>query len=172
MTLCSTCDAREEGRLRAQRRRNCRNLWPSARKNRRSRDCALSPLSNRSHWVMVANAVDIISATSMGCPIATFLPPRREQLFVCRFKFFFDRVPWRGVTEAGPPRISGLAGWSACGDCRQADEGIIAQRGDGFQRHVSGALYRPLRSARAGWRRRAGRWHPRWGRCPPPRSGA
>lgn len=33
--------------------------------------------------------------------------------------------------------------WSA-GDCREADGGIIAQRGDGFQCHVAAALDRPL----------------------------
>jgi hypothetical protein len=38
--------------------------------------------------------------------------------------------------------LSGKAG-SACRG-RQADEGIIAQGSDGFQRHVTGALNRPF----------------------------
>ena len=50
-----------------------------------------------------------------------------------------DRVP--GVVEARPRRVSGMGR----DDPRAtAHKVIIAQRGDGFQRHVSGALHRPL----------------------------
>jgi hypothetical protein len=39
-----------------------------------------------------------------------------------------------------------LAGWTAVSgrDCGQADGGTIAQRRDGFQAHVAGALHGPL----------------------------
>ena len=39
-----------------------------------------------------------------------------------------------------------MAGWTAVSgrDCGQADGGTIAQRRDGFQAHVAGALHGPL----------------------------
>jgi hypothetical protein len=40
-------------------------------------------------------------------------------------------------------RSGGLAGWSVCHG-RQADDGTIAQRRDGFQRHVARPLHRPF----------------------------
>src|ERR1700733_14859748 len=44
--------------------------------------------------------------------------------------------PWTRRFRAGP-------GWSD-DHCRQSDDGIIAQGGHGFQRHVAGALDRPF----------------------------
>jgi hypothetical protein len=55
-----------------------------------------------------------------------------------------DHVPERGVAEAaddddfrGRPDWSDHHGW-------QSDDGVIAQGGHGFQRHVSSALDRPF----------------------------
>jgi hypothetical protein len=54
-----------------------------------------------------------------------------------------DRVPRRGVADSVYRVRRHGPDWSA-GDCREADGGIIAQRRDGFQRHVASPLDRPL----------------------------
>ena len=50
-----------------------------------------------------------------------------------------DRVPPRGVAAALLGSLSCLSGQSW-----QADEGIVAERRDGFQRHVAGTLNGPF----------------------------
>lgn len=47
----------------------------------------------------------------------------------------------------------------------QLDDGLIAQTGDGFQRHVKWAARSMRRCVRARWRRRAGGLRPRWAIC-------
>ena len=55
-----------------------------------------------------------------------------------------DRAPWRGVRARGGPRLRLVwPGWSG-GHGWQLDDGIIAERGDGFQGHVAGALDGPF----------------------------
>src|ERR1700722_18877416 len=54
-----------------------------------------------------------------------------------------DRVPPTGVAGAWARRFRAGPGWSD-DHCRQSDDGIIAQGGHGFQRHVAGALDRPF----------------------------
>src|ERR1700676_3862451 len=52
----------------------------------------------------------------------------------------FDRVPRSGVTDGAVAALAGVGpGWSA-GKSREADDGIIAQGSDGFQRHVARRL--------------------------------
>jgi hypothetical protein len=55
-----------------------------------------------------------------------------------------DRVPWRGVAGAGHRAFHRRGPDRSAGDCRKADGGIIAQRCDGFQRHVASALDGPF----------------------------
>src|SRR5687768_261609 len=54
-----------------------------------------------------------------------------------------DRVPWRGVAEAGSPRCPAGPDRTG-GQDRRADGRILAERGHGFQGHVTGALDSPL----------------------------
>jgi hypothetical protein len=54
-----------------------------------------------------------------------------------------DRVPPSGVAGAWARRFRAGPGWLD-DHCRQSDDGIIAQGGHGFQRHVAGALDRPF----------------------------
>ena len=57
---------------------------------------------------------------------------------------WLDRVPWRGVADVLGHRALRHGPDRSAGDCRQADDGIIAQGRDGFQRHVAGALDGPF----------------------------
>ena len=55
----------------------------------------------------------------------------------------------------------------SCGHGGQDDDGIIADGGDGFQRHVAGALHGPfVVLLPSGSRRRGGLWRRRWGKMP------
>jgi len=67
-------------------------------------------------------------------------------------------LPFVGETSLGPRSPSGIVshevvrerlpwtGWGPVSGCqgRQADDGIIAERGDGFQGHVTGSLDGPF----------------------------
>src|SRR6266705_1484620 len=58
---------------------------------------------------------------------------------------FLDRAPRSGVRAAAVSRSR--QGWPVSSGCRhggQLDQGILAQRGDGFQRHVAGPLDGPF----------------------------
>jgi len=58
---------------------------------------------------------------------------------------------WRGVVGGRSPRLPvccGQVGWR----CRKADGGIIADRGDSFQRPVAGALHHvPVLAEAVAW---------------------
>ena len=54
-----------------------------------------------------------------------------------------DRVPPTGVAGTWARGFRAGPGWSD-DHCRQSDDGIMAQGGHGFQRHVAGALYSPF----------------------------
>jgi hypothetical protein len=54
-----------------------------------------------------------------------------------------DHAPWSGVAATTVIGVPGRPVWSGR-QCGQADLGIFAERGDGFQGHVAGALDGPL----------------------------
>ena len=55
-----------------------------------------------------------------------------------------DRVPRSGVTDGAVAALAGVGPGGSAGKSREADDGIIAQGSDGFQRHVAGALDGPF----------------------------
>ena len=67
-------------------------------------------------------------------------PPRYTSIQAAKS----DRAPERGVGPGSLIRFSGRSGQWSGGHSGQADDGIVAERGDGFQRHVSRPLNGPF----------------------------
>ena len=95
-------------------------------------------------WETRAGAVELrIPKLRKGSYFPGFLERRRMAEKALTAVIQEDRVPRRGVADGCHRRCSGRAG-KVRGPQRAAWHGIIAQRGDGFQRHVSGALHGPF----------------------------